>query len=514
MSSIEQLHEQFAAISTPLEQWKWIYDLQQSDINTAFKFLLKYKLECLPIIYTPTIGAACSNYSDLFPNAHSAGVFITREDKGKILEKLTKVHEEHPDVEVSVVTDGSRILGLGDLGAGGHLITYGKLGLYCFAAGFDPKKTLPVSIDVGCNIDAIREHPTYVGVRKHRDLPEQEYYDLVDEYFTAFKKLWPNAIFQFEDFSNNHAFDLLEKTRHRGQAVFNDDIQGTGCVCAANLLGALRGVEAHGMDGKVSNQRFLFYGMGAAGVGVAESMCRLMMDEGLTMDQARARFWFVDSRGLVHNKRSDFLDGSMQAHKLDFARVRDAEKDLKSLHEVAKEIRPTVLVGLSTIAKAFDRELLEIVQEHTKIPIILALSNPTVKCEITSEEAHDFCNGQVIYASGSPMPAIVGLDGKTKFVPSQANNLFVFGALGLGAFYAQATEITDNMIARAARALASQTSEEDVRIGICLPPLTQIREISAHIAGEVHRQAIADGVARCDKVLSDEEILSKMWVPQ
>lgn len=502
--------EQVRSKASSLDRWLYLNDIASREQRLFYATLLTHTEELMPIVYTPTVGEVCTKYSEIwtYPN----GIYLNRHHKGQIEQILRAYAQTHPDVEVSVVTDGSRILGLGDLGFNGHGICVGKLSLYTVTAGVNPAKTLPVSLDVGCNVSEIRDHPNYLGVREPR-IDGEEYYALVDEFVTAFNKVFPKAVLQFEDFSNNHAFDLLEKHRSRGFAVFNDDIQGTGCVAAAAAATAFRAMGRLGMSADPREQRYVFLGAGAGGVGVADSLATLSVQAGSTMEQARSQIYLVDSRGLIHAKRADYVEGKMAGHKLAYAKAHADVEDCKSLIEVIEAVKPTVLVGLSTIGKAFNREVVEAVCKHCEHPLIMALSNPTPKAECTSTECHEFSKGKAFYASGSPMAEIPAHDGKGTITPAQSNNSYVFGAIGVGSLIGQCTSISDTMIAEVANAVAKQTPEAYLAKGILLPPLSDIRNISANAAVALIKQAWKEGIAQLPKC-SDEEVLAKVLAYQ
>eukprot|EP01108_Squamamoeba_japonica_P006662 TRINITY_DN5439_c0_g1_i3.p2 TRINITY_DN5439_c0_g1~~TRINITY_DN5439_c0_g1_i3.p2 ORF type:complete len:397 (-),score=242.52 TRINITY_DN5439_c0_g1_i3:29-1219(-) len=382
-------------------------------------------------------------------------------------------------------------------------IPIGKLILYTAAAGFHPTTTLPITLDVGTNNDDIRGDTRYVGVPEKRTLSDEEYYEFIDEFMKAVYAKWPNVLVQFEDFSNDHCFALLE--RYRGKYLtFNDDIQGTGAVVAAGLVNAWR---AAGVD--ANDQRFVFLGAGSAGVGVANQIVDILVERGAEREAAYKQFYFVDSRGLVAHGRGDKLAD----HKLNFARSDvSAEQlaQLKTLHDVVEFAKPTALLGLSGQGGAFDEALLRKMGELNERPIIFALSNPTSKAECTAEAAYTATDGRAVFASGSPFDPVTLADGRT-LTPGQGNNLYIFPGLGLGASLCAAERVTDGMVAASVAALAATVSDEQLATGAIYPTLSRVREASSCIAKAVIERAVAEGIARMppaadvdlDKLISD-----------
>ena len=385
------------------------------------------------------------------------------------------------DVDIIVISDGSRILGLGDLGANGMGIPIGKLVLYVAAAGLFPNRTLPILLDVGTDNEELLNDPLYLGITRPR-VQGDEFDEIVDEFVHAATKRWPHVLIQWEDFTNDKAFPLLNRYRDEVPS-FNDDIQGTGAVALAGLLGAMRIREE-----RLSDQRIIFYGAGSASVGIADMICSgIAAESKISMEEARQRVWLIDSRGLVTTRRS----GKLASHKLAYAREDDV---IDNLLEVIQKIKPTVIIGASGQAQSFTREVVETMQQHCARPIIFALSNPTSKSECTAEQAYSWTDGNAIFASGSPFDP-VRLNGKI-FLPGQGNNMFIFPGVGLGAVVCGARKVTDAMFFTAAKTLARMVTEEELAAGTVYPDLGKIRQISAAIATAVCRLAYKEGLAQ------------------
>ncbi|MGB5218323.1 MAG: NAD-dependent malic enzyme, partial [Smithella sp.] len=426
-----------------------------------YRVLIDHMQELMPIIYTPTVGQACQEYSKIF--SESRGIFITKNDRGRI-KKVLK-NWPHKNVRVIVVTDGERILGLGDLGANGMGIPIGKLSLYTACAGIDPKCCLPVTIDVGTNNQELLNAPDYIGLPENR-LRGNEYDALIDEFMAEASKAFPGVMIQMEDFGNVNAFRLLEKYRNQ-YCMFNDDIQGTASVALAGLYSALQIT-----GGKISRQRLLFMGAGEAAIGIGNLVSSAMMEEGLSLSEAHTNCWFVDSKGLVVKSRADLV-----GHKKPYAHDFPFHQDLFS---AVQALKPTTIIGVSGQPGTFTPEIIQAMGGINERPIIFALSNPTSKVECTAEEAYRHTKGRAIFASGSPFPE-VNMNGQT-FVPGQANNAYIFPGVGLGVIASAASRVTDEMFTVAAKSLVKQVTAEDLKTGCLFPSLTRIREVSANIA--------------------------------
>ena len=429
--------------------------------------------EIQPLIYTPTVGLACQKFGNIFQRPR--GLFISANDRGRIARLLK--NWPYP-AKLIVVTDGERILGLGDLGANGMGIPVGKLSLYSACAGVNPEVCLPVMLDVGTNNEQLLKDPYYVGLRRKR-LTGKAYYDFIDEFITAARKAFPSVLIQFEDFANHSAFQLLDKYRTQ-YCVFNDDIQGTAAVALAGLFSALR-IKG----GKLSEERLLFLGAGEAATGIADLVVTAMMAEGLSEAEARKRIWLVDSRGLVVKDRE-----GLNKHKLPYAHEHAPVGDFLS---AIKTLKPTAIIGVAAVGGTFTLEVLRTMAEINEQPIVFALSNPTSKAECSAEEAYRHTDGRALFACGSPYDPVT-LNGKT-FVPRQGNNSYIFPGVGLGAIACGATLVTDEMFMAAARTLAGLVTDDDLKQGSLYPALPRIREVSLQIAAAVARVAYRRSLA-------------------
>lgn len=486
--------EQFRAKPTDTEKYIHMMALQDRNETLFYRVVTDRIEEMMPIIYTPTVGQACLTYGHIFQRPR--GIFVSAKDRGRVIDILQ--NWPNKDVRIVVLTDGERILGLGDLGVNGMGIPVGKLCLYTSCAGIHPSLCLPVTLDVGTDNEDLLGDPLYIGLRQQR-IRGREYDYLVEELIMAIQELYPHSLIQFEDFATHSAFRLLK--RYSSQVcTFNDDIQGTGSVALAGLYSALRIT-----GGKLNDQKILFLGAGEAGTGISNMIVAAMVDNGMPEEQARKRCWFVDSIGLVVKGRSD-----LAKHKLPYAHDHEFMADFLSAVE---SLKPTVIIGVSGQGKTFTQPVLEAMAKYNERPIVFAMSNPTSKTECTAEEAYTWTEGRVIFASGSPFGP-VRLGGKT-YVPSQANNAYIFPGVGLGIIACEARLVTDEMFFAAAKALAHEVSTADLEHGRVFPSLTKIRDISAKIATAVAKVAYNHGLAskpRPADVLT--HIKSQMYVPK
>ncbi len=462
---------------TDLEKYVFLTSLQERNETLFYRLVVDHLEETMPILYTPTVGQACQEFGHIF--RRPTGMYITRHDRGHIREVLD--NWPYDDVRVIVVTDGERILGLGDLGADGMGIPVGKLSLYVACAGVHPRHCLPVMLDVGTNNDSLLGDPLYIGLPEKR-LSGPAYDQLVEEFVGAVQSRWPRALIQLEDFGNSNAFRLLHAYRDRA-CVFDDDIQGTAAVVLAGLYSALRIT-----GGALREQRFLFFGAGEAGIGIGDLIVSALEAEGIRADDARKTCWFVDSKGLVVNSRNDLAE-----HKRPYAHEHAPMADLR---EIVEDLRPTALIGVAGIPRTFTQPVVEAMARLNTHPIVMALSNPTSKAECTAEQAYTWTDGRAIYASGSPFGP-VEYKGRT-LVPGQGNNAYVFPGVGLGVVASGAKRVTDDMFLAAAQTLAQLTTRDDLAQGRIYPALTQIRRVSAAIATSVAQLARSHGLTPDD----------------
>ncbi|KAJ6382799.1 hypothetical protein OIU77_031259 [Salix suchowensis] len=453
----------------PLQRYMAMMDLQERNERLFYKLLIDNVEELLPVVYTPTVGEACQKYGSIFRRPQ--GLYISLKEKGKILEVLKNWPERN--IQVIVVTDGERILGLGDLGCQGMGIPVGKLSLYTALGGLRPSACLPVTIDVGTNNEKLLNDEFYIGLRQRR-ATGQEYAELLEEFMTAVKKNYGEKVLvQFEDFANHNAFDLLEKYSPT-HLVFNDDIQGTASVVLAGLLAALKLV-----GGALADHKFLFLGAGEAGTGIAELIAlELSKQTKAPLEETRKKIWLVDSKGLIVSSRKE----SLQHFKKPWAHD----------HEPVKGLLDAVKDHLG-VGKTFTKEVVEAMASINEKPLILALSNPTSQSECTAEEAYTWSKGRAIFASGSPFNPVEY--NSEVFVPGQANNAYIFPGFGLGLIMSGAIRVHDDMLLAASEALASQVKQENFDKGLIYPPFSNIRNISANIAAKVAAKAYELGLA-------------------
>jgi malate dehydrogenase (oxaloacetate-decarboxylating)(NADP+) len=458
-----------------IDKYVELMSLQDRNERLFYRVVMDHLDEMMPLIYTPTVGLACQRYGHLWQRPR--GLFVSALDRGQVVDVLR--NWPHADIRTIVVTDGERILGLGDLGANGMGIPVGKLSLYTACAGIDPAGSLPVTLDVGTDNAELLADPLYAGIPERR-LRGDAYDALIEEFMQAVETLYPGALVQFEDFGNQNAFRILATYRDRA-CCFNDDIQGTAAVTLAGLYSAMRLVPG----GRLADQRLLFLGAGEAGTGIADLVVSAMEAEGLSASEARARCWFVDSKGLVTSGRND-----LAAHKRPYAHDHEPVSELVA---AVQALRPTALIGASGQPQTFTPPVLEAMATLNERPVIFALSNPTTKSECTAEQAYAATGGRAIFASGSPF-APVTRDGRTH-VPGQANNAYIFPGVALGVVASRARRVTDAMFLVAARTLASEVAEDDLSQGRIFPPLARIRGISAAIATSVAGVAYDAGLA-------------------
>ncbi len=480
-------------LPTALDKFIHLNALHDRNEALFFRVVIDHPDEMMPLIYTPTVGLACQRFAHIFQRPR--GMWVSAADRGRIAVVLRNWPRR--EVKIIVVTDGERILGLGDLGANGMGIPVGKLSLYTACAGIHPAETLPVTLDVGTNNAEFLQDPLYIGLKQPR-LRGAEYDALVEEFISAAKTVFPGVVIQFEDFANLNAFRLLRTFREQ-VCCFNDDIQGTASVALAGLYSALRVTGS-----RLAEQRLLFLGAGEAATGICDLAVAAMAGEALPEADARRRCWLFDSRGLVVDSRTDLGE-----HKRPYAQAHAQVPDFLA---AVKAVKPTGIIGVAAVGKTFTREVLEEMARLNPRPIVFALSNPTSQSECTAQEAYHWTRGQALFACGSPFDPVT-LEGRTH-VPRQGNNSYIFPGVGLGLIASGARHATDEMFLAAARTLAGLVTPEDLEQGSLYPPLKRVRDVSAHIAAAVAEVAFARGLAsvkRPGDVLAF--VRSKMYEP-
>ncbi|MFO0829396.1 MAG: NAD-dependent malic enzyme [Phycisphaerales bacterium] len=470
---VERVLENVRKKSDDLEKYIALVALQERNENLFYRVLMDNLDELMPIVYTPTVGQACQRYTHIFRRPR--GLYISLQDRGHVREILQNWPQS--DVRIIVVTDGERILGLGDLGVNGMGIPIGKLSLYTACAGIHPRWCLPVTLDVGTNNESLLNDRLYFGLHERR-VRGAPYDEFVDEFVQSARTVFPNVCIQFEDFGNTNAFRLLRHYRDR-TCCFDDDIQGTAGVALAGLFSAMRLTK-----GRLRDQRALFLGAGEAGIGIGDLIVSAMVAEGATEADARKRCWFVDSKGLVVRSRTDLAE-----HKLHYAHEHAPITDFLRAVEA---IKPTAIIGVSGMPQTFTEPVVRAMARLNPQPIIFALSNPTSKAECTAAQAYEWTDGKAIFASGSPF-APVNHKGRT-IVPGQGNNSYIFPGVGLGAILSEATRVTDEMFSLAARVLADLVTPADLAMGRIYPDLARTREVSAAIATAVVELAYQRGL--------------------
>lgn len=486
-----------------------------------YKVLIDNIEEHAPIVYTPTVGLVCQNYSGLFRRPR--GMYFSAEDRG---EMMSMVYNWPADqVDMIVVTDGSRILGLGDLGVHGIGIAIGKLDLYVAAAGINPQRVLPVMIDVGTNNEKLLKDPLYLGLQEHR-LEGEEYVAIIDEFMEAVFARWPNVIVQFEDFQSKWAFRLLQRYR-KTYRMFNDDVQGTAGVAIAGLLGAVRAQGRPMLD--FPKQKIVVAGAGSAGIGVvnaaSRTMARMLGNNEVAFESARSQFWIVDAHGLITEERTNIDPDARPFARRKSELGHQGLSEGASLVEVVKKVKPDVILGLSAVGGLFSKEVLEALKDSSSSrPAIFAMSNPTKNAECTPEEAFSILGEKIIFASGSPFSDVDLGNGKIGH-SNQGNNMYLFPGIGLGTLLSGARVISDGMLQAAAERLASYMKEEEVLEGIVYPPISRIRDITKEVAAAVVKEAVAEDLAEGYRDmdarelarLSEEEtveyVQQNMWSP-
>jgi malate dehydrogenase (oxaloacetate-decarboxylating)(NADP+) len=497
---IENMETQILRVNEQLEHFehpinKYIYLSQLLDTNETlfFKTIISEPAKYLPLVYTPTVGEACERFGHIARRPR--GLFISIDQKGHIKNILKNWPVQ--DIRFTVVTDGGRILGLGDLGICGIGIPIGKLVLYTSCAGVPPEYTLPIVLDVGTNNEKFLNDPLYPGL-KHRRIEGQVYDDFIEEFVSAIIEVFPKICIQWEDFSGKNAIRILDKYRNR-VCTFNDDIQGTAAIATAGFISISR------LWGKPFIQhRFLFLGAGAAAFGIADMLVRKFQKEGLSRVEALNHIWMFDVKGLLVKTREDLANFQLQ-----FAHDFEPEDNFA---EAVLKIKPTAIVGVSTVGEAFNQQVIENMSAVNERPVIFPYSNPTSHSECTAEQAYKWSRGKAIFASGSPF-APVTYEGRT-FTPGQGNNVFIFPAMGLAVFATEAKRVTDEMLLTAAEAVAEQVTQEDFEIGLIYPHVNDILQVSVNVAEKVAEQIFNSGLAGVERPEDIRAFIkSKMYEP-
>jgi malate dehydrogenase (oxaloacetate-decarboxylating)(NADP+) len=474
-AQIRRVHLQLSQKPNDLEKYIYLSQLQDTDETLFFCVLMSDPVQFLPLVYTPTVGEACLQFGHIM--RRPKGLYLSIKRKGRVREILRNWPQR--DVRFIVVSSGQRILGLGDLGANGMGIPIGKLALYTACAGVPPQYSLPILIDCGTNNETLLRDPLYLGLRQTRP-PVAQLDEFVEEFITAVQDDFPNCCVQFEDWAGADAIRLLARYRDR-ICCFNDDIQGTAAVALAGILGALRTT-----GGKLSEQTFLFLGAGSAAIGISGLLTERLMLEGISAQDARARLWLFDINGLLESTRSDLAD----FHK-PYAHRHSPTRDFV---DAIESLKPTAIIGVSTVGKAFNQRVIETMARINRRPIIFACSNPTSHSECSADEAYRWSEGRAIFASGSPFPPVL-LNGKT-YVPGQGNNIYIFPAIGLAVYATHATRVTNEMFIAAARAVAEQVTPAQLDAGLIYPPVSTILDTELYAAERVAEVIFARGLAR------------------
>lgn len=492
-TQILRVQGQVDNLNKPINKYIYLTGLLDTNETLFFKTIISDPAKFMPLVYTPTVGEACQRLGHIARRPR--GLFISIKNKNKI-ESILK-NWPVKDVRFAVVTDGQRILGLGDLGICGMGIPIGKLALYTACAGVPPEHTLPIILDAGTDNENFLNDPLYPGLKQKR-IKGKQYDDFVEAFVKAITKVYPKICIQWEDFAGVNAIRILEKYRER-ICTFNDDVQGTAAIAVAGFIAISRLLKKSFKD-----QKFLFLGAGAAAFGIADMLVKKFQKDGLSRDEALNNIWMFDVNGLLVKSRTDLAD-----HQKHFA--HDAEPSNNFAESILK-IKPTAIIGVSTVGGAFTQKVIENMSSINERPIIFPYSNPTSHSECTAEQAYQWSKGKAIFASGSPF-APVTYNGKT-YTPGQGNNVFIFPALGMAIFATEAKRVTDEMLLVASEAVADQIKNEDFEKGLIYPPIKNIREVSKNVAIKVAEEIFRSGLARVKKPKNLEKFIkSKMYEP-
>ena len=490
---LARTYENYRRKESDLERYVFLTALQDRNETLFYRLLQEHISEMMTIIYTPTVGQGCRQYSHVFRRPR--GLYISYPHRNEIPSILANAPSENP--EVIVVTDGERILGLGDLGVGGMGIPIGKLSLYSLCAGIHPAATLPIMLDAGTDNAELLDDPLYLGWR-HPRVRGQEYDDFIEVFVVAIKQKFSRVLLQWEDFSKQNAARLLERYRDR-LCTFNDDIQGTGAVTVAGLLAATKILQS-----ELNRQRILILGAGSSAIGICDQIVAAMVQDGHTEREAKQQLWLVDSKGLVHNDRKDLeLSKQKYAQRNDFG---------STFCEVVRNVHPTILIGTSGQQGAFTEEIVREMAEHVTRPVIFPLSNPTSKSEATPADLLRWTNGRALIATGSPF-APVDHEGRLIRI-GQCNNAFIFPGVGLGVIASGARRVTDAMFSAAARVLSEFSPALNDADGPLFPPLESVREISYRVALAVGAEAVRAGLTTTSVDSLESAVTNEMWTPR
>lgn len=499
----DRAYKQFQGFKTDIDKHIYLRNIQDTNETLFYRLIENHMSEMMPVIYTPTVGEACEHFSDIY--RRHRGLFISYPNRDNIDDMLQNATKQN--VKVIVVTDGERILGLGDQGIGGMGIPIGKLSLYCACGGISPAYTLPVVLDVGTNNQQCLNDPLYMGWR-HPRISGDEYYEFVDAFISAVKRRWPNVLLQFEDFAQKNATPLLNRYRDE-LCCFNDDIQGTAAVTLGSLIAASRAANS-----QLKDQRVVFLGAGSAGCGIAEQIIAQMITEGLSESEARNRIFMVDRFGLLTDQMPTLLDFQAKlVQKHDSLSHWQRDSEAISLLDVVRNAKPTVMIGVSGQAGLFTEEIIREMHSHCARPIVMPLSNPTSRVEGRPEDIINWTDGAALVATGSPFAPVIH---KEKVYPiAQCNNSYIFPGIGLGVLASKASRVTDGMLMAASRALADCSLLAKNGEGALLPAVDDIQEVSRYIALKVAKMAQLESVA---VLTSDEALLHALndnfWNPE
>jgi malate dehydrogenase (oxaloacetate-decarboxylating)(NADP+) len=491
---LRRVMQQLAHKTTDLDRYIYLVNLLDNDQTLFYRTIMSDPTRFMPIVYDPTIGEACLKFGHIFRGPR--GMYLSIKRRGHVKEVLRNWPVK--DVRFICVTDGGRILGLGDLGANGMGIPIGKLQLYTAAAGVPPEGLLPMYLDAGTNNEQYLHDPLYLGLRQTRP-PTEELYSFVDEFVEAVQEVFPNCCIHFEDWTGVDAVHLLQRYRDK-YCVYNDDVQGTAGITLAGMINATR------LKGtKLQDEKYLFLGAGSAAIGLAGLLCTALVEQGMTLEDAQARVHMFDVNGLLEPSRTDLVD-----FQKPYAHPHSPTKDFV---EAIKSIRPTTIIGVSTVGGAFTQQVVEAMSEINERPVILALSNPTDHAECTPEQAYSWSKGKAIYAAGVQFPP-VHLDGQT-LLPGQANNFYIFPAIGMAVYATHAKRVTDDMFIEAASAVADQVPDTLLKQGCLYPLQANILETEINTAARIAKVVFDSGLACVDRPADMEAFIrSQVYKPE